>query len=193
MTSSNSESGRDFQLALAGSHFLRDHVRRGEIIYAMLETHSRKAKNHASPEKYLQTVTHGAMASRENRDQNRLTRLNTRFISPHVFPDDKTTTPSYVLDAKFGASELKRGVRGTVMDEVIMGFAASDEVDEFTRDDGWRRFPVQDVADIFGVGRETVRLHLVALESRGLIKRRAPANSHDGGHQRDSLVSLVRR
>jgi predicted transcriptional regulator of viral defense system len=77
------------------------------------------------------------------------------------------------------------------MEASILNFAGSDEVDQFTRADRWRRLAVQTLADIFEVNRETVRLRLAALQGRGQIDRQAPSGMHDGKWRRDSLVRLV--
>lgn len=99
------------------------------------------------------------------------------------------TEPRTLLDA----NKLTNRERPRLMEATIINFARSDEIDRFTRDDRWRRLPVQAVADIFGVDRETVRRRLVAMEKRGVIERWAPANKHDGHCRRDSLVRLVVR
>lgn len=74
------------------------------------------------------------------------------------------------------------------METVIERFTAVDEVDEFTRSDGWRRFPVMNVAEVFDVSRETVHLRMAAMEQAGAIERPSIAYRHDGAIRRDMFI-----
>lgn len=87
-----------------------------------------------------------------------------------------------MIDAKSVSGDINSG---------ILTFAAFASVDEFTRPDGWRRLPVDDIASVFGVTREAVRQHLVALQARGCIERKIETNSHEGRWRKDSLVRLL--
>lgn len=188
-TTYHSRSEADAALVFLASHFLRDQERAGEILTAILQRHSLKAKSHANPDHYIAMTVAKTRAHRTQTDAQRIATFTTRYVTPSLsMPSPEPFTPKNVNDAKF----VKRGERSNVLNAVILGFAAWDEEDEFTRDDNWRRIPVQDVADIFGVSRETVRLRLVALEKRGEIERRAPSPFHDGRIRRDSLVRVVK-
>jgi hypothetical protein len=179
------ESGRDFQLIRAATHYLRGNDRRDSILAALLTRHSKKAKRHTSPAAYIASIVAGTTATRDRVDADQRTSFATRFVMP-ALQSSTRCKPKPVLDAKL----LTKRERPGIMERTILNFAGSDQVDQFTRADRWRRFPVQMVADVFGVDRETVRLRLVALEERGLIERQAPTGKHDGKCRRDSLVRL---
>lgn len=171
-----SQSGRDFQLALAASHFVRDHERVAEVLFALLGNHSIKASTHANPEQYIESVVASALNVRHDRDRKRLSSLLGTLV-----PD--LHAPPHVLD---GTPALD----GRQLDTAILAFTASSEMDAYRRDDRWRRIPVQDIADLHGVDRRTVTRRLKALEDRGLIERQVVAHQHDGRPRRDSLVRL---
>lgn len=174
-----SRSEADFALALAASHFLREHDRPGAVLAALLSAHSLKASTHSDPPQYLAVTVANVLALRANRDTSRLTHLTTLLIPAFPTPNAHT-----VLDGTLG-------VAGWSLEDAIVRFAACGVGDEFSRGDGWRRFPVQDVAELVGVDRRTVTRCLQALEARGLIERNVVAFRHDGAVRRDSLIRLV--
>jgi DNA-binding MarR family transcriptional regulator len=101
------------------------------------------------------------------------------------------TTANAPAKGVLDAARLSIKKKGEVMEQVILGFAGCDVADEFSKDQGCRRIPVQRVADIFGVDRGTVTRRLRALEARGLIERYPVRPKHDGGYRCDSLLRLV--
>lgn len=189
-----SESGRDFFLVFEVSHFVKNHQRAPEILYALLwDTGWPQSRNRANPKSdppdYCSRTVLAALTARASKDAERLQQLADHHvlpISPGFQEDAAPTTPARtVLDAN-----LLSG--GADLTSVIERFAASVEIDEFSRPLGWRRFPVMDVAEIFGYTREAVRKRMVAMERAGIIERRSVPYTHDGAIRRDTCIRLPR-
>ncbi len=185
-------SEADIALAFHASHFLREHWRRREVLFALLEHHSLKAGSHANPGHYLSITVDKAIAHRDRIDADQHADVYHRFVAPFLPPSVHPASlpappPTAVYDAKF----LGNRTRGPVLERVILEFAASPEQDRFSMDDRWRRLPVQIVADLFGVDRETIRLVQKSANTRGLIERAPRAKRHDGGPRMDAIIRIT--
>lgn len=181
MHSDWSQSERDASLVFNATHFVRSHPRASEVLFSLLwstgwpqdPTRDHPKRN---PEQYAAITVANALAKRQRRNEERRDNLAQKFT------DD--SYPRRVI----GANSLL--APGSI-DSGILAFAARETVDEFSRPDGWRRLPVDDVAAIYGVSRECIRKHLVALTERGCIERRSEKHPHEGGRRTDSLVRLL--
>lgn len=167
-----SESGRDFQLARAATHFLRDHERRDSVLAALIFRQSAKVRRHDNPESYIAHVIAGAITSRETLDLDQRLSFAARFVWPTLPPP--APSPNTVLDGTFHMDHLRKGERVAVLEQSIVAFASFGKADEYSRALGWRRLPVQMIADICGVDRKTVTRRLQALEARGEIEWKHP-------------------
>lgn len=78
-----------------------------------------------------------------------------------------------------------------MLNRTILEFVASSEPDRYSMDDRWRRLPVQIVADLFGVHRETIRLAQKAANNNGLIERAPQPKRHDGGPRMDAIIRIT--
>jgi hypothetical protein len=191
-----SESGRDFFLVFAASHFLRDDLRASEILFALLWSSgwpSDPLRNHpkSDPARYAAQTVSNAIAARNARDTERLHDLAERFFPswfPNLSPD---LSPGSAPGPAFSLRPPVLVGTSQGLDEVILGLLASNQPDEFTRRNGWRRVPVNDLAAIAGVNRKTITRTLERLKSRGFIERSVIASKHDGQFRRDSLARLV--
>jgi hypothetical protein len=76
------DSGRDFQLARAATHYLRNNDRRDSIIAALLARHSKKIERHTSPPAYIAAVVAGAITARDRVDSDQQTTFFVRFVMP---------------------------------------------------------------------------------------------------------------
>lgn len=175
-----SRSEADFALALAASHHLRDHLRREQVVVAVLHRHSRKARDHADPGDYITRTTHAAIAGRDLRDADRLAAIRRRLLSGlpgHAVqgPDD-TNVLDVTLDGIGAAGVVRAWLRG------------QGEDDEWARADGWHRLPVSDVAAVVGLARESVSRSVAALARAGEIEREILTYRHDGAVRRDCLI-----
>lgn len=91
------ESGRDLQIALAASHFLRDEDRAFEITAATVARCSAKAARHRQPAQYAAIVATAAIIERDHRDAARLHRIRSciqRGLSLDV-PGDVTRSTGH--------------------------------------------------------------------------------------------------
>lgn len=173
---------------------MKDHPRALEILSALLwgtgwPQSADRANPKADPTDYCSRTALATLNARASKDAERLQQLAERHVlptSPGFLPDAQPTAPApTVLDAN-----LLSG--GADLTTVIERFAAIDEVDEFSRSHGWRRFPVLDIAEIFNVSRETVRLRMVDMAKAGIIERRSDPYWHDGAYRRDTCIRLPR-
>jgi DNA-binding transcriptional ArsR family regulator len=177
---------------------VKDHPRAPEILYALLwdtgwPESADRAHPKSDPADYCSRTVLAALNARNSKDKDRLKQLAERYVLPtssDSLPDAQPTVPDQtVLDANLlsGGAELTTA---------IQRFAALDRVDEFSRSHGWRRFPVLDIvldiAEIFGVSRETVRQEMAALANAGIIERRSDPYRHDGAIRRDTCIRLPR-
>lgn len=176
-----SRSGRDIRIALIATHYLRDHPRRNHLVAALVYQLSEKARNRSNPGGYLNAVVRDAIAERERRDMDQVR----SFLEEHVNPVKKVLFDEYFL-----IPDLSRRERTELLERTILRFSSVTTLDRFTRNDGWRLFPMKIVASAFQVSREAVYKRLVALESRDLIERRYFSYRHDGGVRRDSLIRV---
>jgi hypothetical protein len=195
-----SRSEADAALALMATHFLRGHNRRREILTALLQRHSLKAASHKNPSAYITCVVRAAESERDAREAARLAYFVECFVGDDVgdtysrdcdmgVVDDITTIPPVtpVYDPKL-LKHLSRRSRARKIERSILSFATWPDIDEYTMDDDWRRFPVELAAQTFEVTPEAIRLRLKALEERGLIERWIVTRRHDERPRRDSLV-----
>jgi hypothetical protein len=171
-----SRSEADQALVGLATHFLRGNPRRAEILTAILVACSLKAPDHYHPENYISHTVAKAESWRDMKESKRIGGLVAT----------RGALPKGVYDAKL----LTKCERSREVEQFILDHASSSLVDSYTRNDRWRRLPVQDVATLFGVSREAVRLRLVSLEDRGLIERRSVTYDHDGAKRKDSLIRL---
>lgn len=189
-----SESGRDFFLLFLASHFLRDDPRAAAVLTALLwqtgwPQSATRAHPKADPADYTARTVSAALQARICKDAERLHQLVDRHILPTLHASPSASPAAPLPGTVFDANLLSEGAD---MGTVIFAFAASEAVDEHTRAHGWRRFPVQDVADVFGVTREAVRKRMVLLEHQGVIERRSDPYQHDRRVRRDTCVRLPR-
>lgn len=190
--SDRSESGRDFWFVFIATHFVREHPRAAEILYALLwdtgwPNDANRDHTKSDPVDYCRRTVLAALDARHGRDTDRLFQLATRHIfpfSPGLRADSPLPFAGTVLDAN-------QGSRMEELETVILRFAASNGPDEYTCVDRWRRFPVVDVATVFGLSRETVRQWMVALERRGLIDRFSTPYRWEGQIRRDTRIRIV--
>lgn len=105
------ESGRDFQLARAGTHFLRDRERRDNILASLIARHSLKAPRHESPDSYVAYVVAGATASRDRVDADQRSSFAARFVWPTLPHAPAAAGPPTVLDATFLPEALSKHER----------------------------------------------------------------------------------
>lgn len=180
-----SESMRDYLYVLAGSHFVRHRPRAHAVLAALLlqtgwpQSRTRRHPK-KRPEQYVQRTVAKALEARAEKDGRRLDQLRV-LISLPASPVGEST----------GVFDPKIGIRGKANDRLIpaiLRFSEIQGIDEYTREEGWRRFPVADVARLEGVSEETVRLALKAAQEQGLIERKVVCYKHDGRPRRDSLI-----
>lgn len=174
-----SRSGRDYRIALAASHFLRDHPRRVHVLATLVYQLSQKAHERHEPTSYLASVVHAALEERARRDTENVEVFLEQFVEPLM---------GTVFDGNFPISKLRKLDRTNLLEQTICRFSSVDASDCYTRNDGWRRFPVGIAAEAFGVSRRAVCNRLRALCERGVIERKVSTYRHDGGVRRDSLV-----
>jgi hypothetical protein len=173
-----SESGRDFHLALTSSHYLRDHPRRREVMYAMLERHSRKAKRHLTPSTYILSVVDAAASERQRRDDDRVHRYGTCLSTP--MPEDAAGgEPGDVLDVAH-------------MPDLLLRLVTPPIPDCLDRHEDWTRVPVGDLARLLGCHRTTVYRNLKRLAKRGQIEYDPDRAKPDGMFRCDTWIRLVR-
>jgi hypothetical protein len=168
-----SRSEADFALAFMATHFTRDR----DLLQALLAQQSEKAHEHANPSEYIALTAASALDARVRADQERLQRLRSLLIGE---------------DEPRSVYGVTQGDDLPDLREAIVLFAASSKVDEFARGEGWRRLPVEDLAALYGVHRQTVWRHLRAVADSGQIAYASVRARSDKGTRTDSLVRSSR-
>lgn len=87
-------SEADIALAFLASHFLRSHLRRREVLFALLEHHSLKAGSHANPGHYLIITIDKAIVHRDRIDADQHADVYHRFVAPFLPPSVHSASPS---------------------------------------------------------------------------------------------------
>jgi len=193
-----SRSEADAGLALMASHFLRDHQRRAEIIAALIDRYSAKAPSHSKPAQYVSSVTTAGSSERDRRDIARLARVRLLAFGG----DAQRRPPQYSRLAKSDhlpfpgpdprtVSDATSNVGGDVSEAVMAFVTGIGAGDEWAGEAGWARLPVQDLAEVLGCSRETIRRHIVRLVSEGRIETQVHKRLHDGRHRADRWARLV--
>jgi hypothetical protein len=172
-----SRSHADFGLAFMATYFTDDPA----LIAALLAKYSRKVSDAKDPLDYLARTTRNALAERAGKTANRIEVLR------------------HLVCRGAGTYPLIGSVRDVTpprdlpeLSDALIHFAAVSATDEYTRENRWRRVPVEDFAALYGRPRQAVWRYLSRLEKNGHIERDHYNGVSDKGHRRDSLIRLAR-
>jgi hypothetical protein len=185
-----SRSEVDSALVTMASHFLRNVVRRREVLVALLERHSLKAASHANPELYLRLTVDNAIQHRDAIDTDHVSALSAiiaQSLATWAKPDVDGAT---VTDPTFQGA-TRRGLRGRELMQDILAFAGSPIPDLYSLDGGWRRLPVNHMSSLHAVSPESVRRAQVKLASSVMIERDPKPKRHDGAPRMDARIRIT--